>query len=169
MYGDQNFCWETYKNNNMWQENIVLLIYLGHDFRANVRCSSIWVVIRFPYYLCMNLPFMFAWQFYPPSFYDHAFYQKKTFASTWLISSKGSFPFQSSYPVSSTDSDTETSPRFSRGTMKNSFHHSLFLMSLKKCPSGGGRAERDRVEKKGYLPLSDSCQAAERERAVWCN
>lgn len=41
--------------------------------------------------------------------------------------------FLSSHPTPSPRlSDTETALRFSRGTMKNSFHHSLFLMSLKK-------------------------------------
>lgn len=99
----------------------------------------------------MDLPFTFAWRFYPPSFYAHAFYQKKHLQV--LDWSRPKAAFLSSHPTPSPQlSDTETALRFSRGTMKNSFHRSLFLMSLKKCPSGGGRAERDRVKKKGYLP-----------------
>lgn len=138
---------------NMWWENIILLMYLGHDFRANVRHSSIWVVIRFPYYLCMDLPFMFSWRFYPPSFYAHAFYQEKKHLQV-LDWSRPKAAFLSRHPTPSppltvTLKHLQDSPEAQ--------WRSLFIAAFFSCPSKNVLLEEDahretEWEKKGYLP-----------------
>lgn len=122
------------------------------------------------YYLRMDLPFMFTWRFYLPSFCAHVIYQKNICKYlTDLVQRQLSFPvilpglldWQWHWNISKIlqrhNEELFSSQLFSHVPQKMSFWRRT-------------RWKRQSEKKKKRLfTQSDSCQAAERERAVWCN